>query len=420
MEQKESSKINLLITAYACSPSQGSEAGVAWWWITNCAKSYDVTVITCEAQRLDIEKAVASENINIKFKFIKWPKSISPSGVEHRFERFKVYFWEILAIYYVRQLTNSIKFDLSQHISIATWRLPSCLAFTNVPFILGPVSGSEILPKGFSRHLSFRGFIWSNVRNFLIHLSWYDPFIRYTLLRAKRILVSSPQTYEQLKKSYNGKVEYYGHAFKSLDILKIKPNMEKEFYVKNVIKLVWMGNLIPRKGLELVIRALKDKRLHSCILDIMGEGPEKKRCLRIAKELGVENRINFLGRLPRKEAINKLIEYDVFVFSSLQDMMGQALSEAMQMGLPCVVMNWGGPSALVGDTGAVKVPISSFKDTCQNLADKLVEVCFNPKRLKELSYNAIQRINYLSDQELLNKKRDKIFASILHEHNLQE
>jgi glycosyltransferase involved in cell wall biosynthesis len=242
----------------------------------------------------------------------------------------------------------------------------------------------------------------------------YDPLVAFTLNRANRILASSPMTFDFLKTKFPNKVEFYGHSFKFPEIKQNKLLFEVRNIKNNFIQLIWMGQLIPRKGLELLINALSDVRLSNCFLDILGDGPEKKRYIRLARKFNVDNRIRFLGHIERSQALKKLAECDIFVFTSLQDMMGQALSEAMQIGLPCVVMNWSGPSALVGNNGAAKVPVSSFSKTCKNLADKLSELCNSPKLRIQLAINGKKRIIKLTDPVKLEKDRNRIFFNVVY------
>ena len=405
-------RLKILISAYACDPWRGSEQGFAWSWIMKCSKRHDITVVTCEAQRSSIESALSSRIGNVRFVYVKGQKRVSPSGVEHKFERIKAYLWQLRAIPKVRKLCHSQKFSVVQHLSIGTWRISSCLAFVKVPLILGPLSGSEELPPGFERYLSLKGFLWTKIRGLLIRQAWCDPLVRYTLRRAAKILVCGPKTYSFLVGKFGDKVEFYTRAFRLPELAETEFSARRRTCVNTSIRLVWMGQLIPRKGLDLLIRAMADIRLSNCVLDIIGEGPEEKRYKRRLCELKIDNRVRFLGRLRRSQALSKLREYDIFVFTSLQDMMGQALSEALQMGLPCVVMDWGGPRTLVGENGAAKVEISTFDNTCKNLADTLVRLCSDPELRVELSKNAIKRIRDLTDPVKLDSKRDQVFADV--------
>ena len=171
-----------------------------------------------------------------------------------------------------------------------------------------------------------------------------------------------------------------------------------------------MGQLIPRKGLDLLLHALSDASLLACRLQVLGDGPNRKRYERLAQQLGIGERVVFTGHIPRIEALNRLAVSDVFVFTSLQDMMGQALSEAMQLGLPCVVMDWGGPAALVGTDGAAKIPVTDYEQTYLELRRTLTALCNDPNLREEYSRAALRRIRTLTDPEYISEKRERFFS----------
>lgn len=405
--------LKLLVSAYACQPGRGSDQGFAWSWIEECAKTHDVTVLTCEAQREAIEQYCASRNVQVRFRYVKGSKRVSPSAVEYRFERIKAYLWQLRAIGPVRRLARAERFELAQHITVATWRLPSCLAFTNIPFIMGPVSGSENLPKGFAGRFGVRAFLAVQFRSALMKLAWCDPFVRFTLHRAKRILVCGPATQRALSKRYPGKVDHFTHASRiSTDVNVLALERRRSSGEPHVVQAVWMGRLIARKGLELLLRALADPRLSECKVDVLGDGPERRRYEKLVQTLNLQGHVRFQGHVARVDALRLLASADIFVFTSLQDLMGQALSEAMQLGVPSVVMDWSGPAELVGPDGAARVPVASFGATCKELADTLAYLCSDPLARERLSEKARQRIMWVTDPKMLEQKRDRVFYEV--------
>ena len=110
-------------------------------------------------------------------------------------------------------------------------------------------------------------------------------------------------------------------------------------------------------------------QLHSQFPDsqywLVGNGPEKARLQKIARQLGVEDAVVFWGELPRPQALEKLAECDVLMHPSLHDSGGWVCAEAMAAGLPVICLDLGGPALQVnGDTG--------FKVTC-SFAGAIVE-----------------------------------------------
>ena len=101
--------------------------------------------------------------------------------------------------------------------------------------------------------------------------------------------------------------------------------------------LLSVGHLIPRKGHDLVIRALPD--LPDWRLLIVGEGPERARLEGIAGALGVADRVRLLGALPHASLPGIYSEGDVLVLASIREGWANVLLEAMACGTPAVASN---------------------------------------------------------------------------------
>lgn len=121
--------------------------------------------------------------------------------------------------------------------------------------------------------------------------------------------------------------------------------------------IVCVASLRTVKGHEHLLRAaalLASRGVHfACKL--IGEGPEEERLRRLARALGIEQRIHFLGSLPRDLVIEELRRADAGVLTSAPDAEGRkegipvALMEAMACGLPVVSSDMSGIPELVRD-----------------------------------------------------------------------
>lgn len=113
--------------------------------------------------------------------------------------------------------------------------------------------------------------------------------------------------------------------------------------------VLYAGRLDPVKELDTVLRALA--ALPSQRLVVAGEGPERDRLAALAHELGVGDRVRFLGRSERLADL--LRAADVFVLPSRAEGMSNALLEAMASGLACVASPVSGTSELLADDRGV-------------------------------------------------------------------
>ena len=114
--------------------------------------------------------------------------------------------------------------------------------------------------------------------------------------------------------------------------------------------LLFVGRLGPEKNVEFLIemlpKVLKEK---DALLVIAGDGKEKNNLEKLARKLGLEDKILFLGFLSRKETIKAFVASDIFVFSSLTDTQGLVLSEAAAASKPIVLLRDPGLTPLASE-----------------------------------------------------------------------
>ena len=101
-----------------------------------------------------------------------------------------------------------------------------------------------------------------------------------------------------------------------------------------------VGHLIPRKGHDLVVRALA--RIPDATLLLVGEGPEHNRLQQLANELGMANRVKFMGRVAHSELAQLYSAAHVLILASSREGWANVLLESMACGTPVVATDvWG-------------------------------------------------------------------------------
>ncbi len=111
-----------------------------------------------------------------------------------------------------------------------------------------------------------------------------------------------------------------------------------------------VGNLVPLKGHDLVIRAVAE--IPGLSLWIVGGGPERGRLEALARSLGVEERVSFLGVVPHERMPAVYSAADVLVLASEREGWPNVLLEAMACGARVVTTNVSDVAEIVGKPAA--------------------------------------------------------------------
>jgi len=99
-----------------------------------------------------------------------------------------------------------------------------------------------------------------------------------------------------------------------------------------------VGNLIPIKGHELLLRSVAAiTPSHPQVqCRIIGDGPERIRLQKLARELHIDDRVQFLGRRPRSEVAAAMRECALFALPSWYEGLGGVYLEAMAAERPAI------------------------------------------------------------------------------------
>jgi len=131
-----------------------------------------------------------------------------------------------------------------------------------------------------------------------------------------------------------------------VDLEKFRPTYECE-QLKHRISgnskhlILFVGNLIPRKGLHYLIEAAKHviKEHEKTRFVVVGNGPLKNHLISYSKEQGVYDNFVFLGDVPEAMLHQLYNCADVFASPSIQEGQGISLLEAQATAKPVVAFN---------------------------------------------------------------------------------
>lgn len=112
-------------------------------------------------------------------------------------------------------------------------------------------------------------------------------------------------------------------------------------------RLLSVGRVVHQKGLDLAATALAGLRDLQWEWRIAGDGPEVGNLRRMLAQIGLQDRIRFLGWLSAEDLAREYQEASLFLFPSRHEGMPNALLEAMAGGLPSVATRIAGNEELV-------------------------------------------------------------------------
>jgi D-inositol-3-phosphate glycosyltransferase len=165
--------------------------------------------------------------------------------------------------------------------------------------------------------------------------------------------------------------------------------------------ILQLGRMVPRKGVDNVIRSLRFlQSLHTRLLIVGGESenpdpaysPEIHRLQQLAKEEGVLSSVTFAGRRDGKMLKYFYSAADIFITTPWYEPFGITPLESMACGTPVIGADVGGIKYSVknGETGYLVPPRNP-----QALAAKIDHLLNNPVLIKKMQLNSIRRVHSL-------------------------
>jgi glycosyltransferase involved in cell wall biosynthesis len=153
--------------------------------------------------------------------------------------------------------------------------------------------------------------------------------------RADRVITTSRYSAERIARFYGtngGKIFVVPEL---IDLRSWQEALRSAPRVDGPPRILAVAHLYPRKGIDTLLRAF----VHVCdraVLRIIGVGPERQRLEQLAQELGLADRVDFLGHLPLRALTAEYRNATLFALPSTQEGFGIVFLEAMASSLPVV------------------------------------------------------------------------------------
>jgi glycosyltransferase involved in cell wall biosynthesis len=125
-----------------------------------------------------------------------------------------------------------------------------------------------------------------------------------------------------------------------------------------------------------------------------------------AKQMGIQNNIEFLEEVPFKDLVEHYNRAKLFVLTSRYEAFGITIMEAIGCGTPGVVTSVGGTPEVVGDSGLL------CRENAKEVAEKIIDVLTNEDKYNHLKENAEKR-RKLFDWDIIAERVRKVYENTL-------
>ncbi len=134
--------------------------------------------------------------------------------------------------------------------------------------------------------------------------------------------------------------------------------------VKNKpVMLFFMGNLIERKKVDIVLDAIKD--IDDVVFHIIGDGPLREQLTEKMVDLDISDKVFFHGKLDNPYSL--LLTMDIFILPSLSEGVSRAMLESLYFCKPCLVRDVDSNSEVINESNGIC--FTSDDDLKDNLID---------------------------------------------------
>lgn len=405
--------LNVLISAYACRPGEGSEPGVGWNIVRELVKYHKVWVLTRENNRPEIEAELQKNPLpGIEFIYCEPSRWVQKLNRNQRLVYLHYYLWQISAYFLCRKLHQQINFDIVHHVTYVRYATPSFLALLPVPFVWGPVGGGEVAPPAFRKEFSASGKRYEILRDIVRNLGEIDPFVRLTAQRSILARGTTEDTASRLRKLGATHVEIISQlGLSQEEIIQLGEAVQLE---RNTIRFVSIGRLLHWKGFHLGLQAFAQANLpKNTEYWMIGDGPERQRLEDLVEKLGIQTQVKLWNKLSRQDTLDKLRQCVALVHPSLHESGGLVCLEAMAAGCPVICLDLGGPALQVTEETGFKISAETPEQAIKDLALAMKTLAENPELRTQMAKAGQKRVQEEFSWEIKGQKLALLYEKII-------
>lgn len=245
-------------------------------------------------------------------------------------------------------------------------------------------------------------------------LPWLRPFLEWSIRSADAVTAISTSTATAVRGLYDCPVAVVPYAAVIPDVSpdRVRPALSSP---NEPVRLLFVGRLVERKGVEVLVRALARLRhMRDAELVIVGSGNREDSVRRTAALEGVADHVHFRGFVTAERLAEEYAEADIFVLPAVVDSrgdtegLGVVLLEALAYERPVIASRAGGIPDIVidGETGWLSDPGDS-----EVLARRILDVISDPNEARRVAAQGKRRAEARFSWERILEETGVVYAS---------
>ena len=373
---------DILVLAYAISPSKGSEYAVAWNYVTAMSRYHRLTVLygtsgehmgdTVEMERYIREHPVP----NVTFV------AVAPSRTAERLNAlnkrgifvYSFYLayrqWHKSVYRAARELVRKKHFDLIHYVGPIGYREPGYLWKLDLPYVWGPIGGTRNpsfrLLGAVSTFPGLCKLLFRTVANVLqLH---FGRRIRLALRRTDVLLTATTENRDNIRRVH--RIDSIWLPENGVAGAVVPPDANK--FTADTLHFIWIGRIDNNKALIVLLDALQLVDTDSpVVVHVVGDGPLRPRMERYAGRRGVGHLIRWHGKVSRTEVFELLRRSHLHIISSLSEGNPTTIWEAMSCGVPTMSLDHCGMHDVICDRCGIRIPIRSYAQVVRDMGAQM-------------------------------------------------
>ncbi len=407
-------KQTILATCYAVNPYKGSEDAMGWNFVYQIARFRKVFVITRENNKSHIENYMKEnpdpvyQNMNFLYFDLPYWMRFWKNG--SRGALLYYYLWQRGIVLFIKK--QKLNFDIAHNVNFHNDWTPSFLWKLKKPLVWGPVGHHPLIPKQYLKDYSQKYLLKDRLTWMVKNFFWkVSPSLKKTVQNSQHIWCMNsgvPNKLKLKKERYSLYPSVASEDFCGKD----------EMTVKSDFTVISVGRFVPLKGFDLTIRSfarfialLSKENQKKCKLILVGTGEQKKLYQSLIKRYRIQNFIEIIEWIDRRELMKLYEKSSVFLFPSHEGA-GMVVPEALSFGLPVVCLQNEGPGEFITEKCGFTVPQQEYNRTLTGLSSALFRLFSEKNLYKEMSNAArnhyLERFSWEKRGEHLNEIYNKL------------